>query len=178
MSKTDELAKAYSGLLGDQVVVKRGGKGKNVVSLARTRSKSAPSDKQLAVRQRLSMAAQYARNAMLDPALFDLYTSRSSRSISPFRVASNDFLQLPFLRDIDVTKYHGNPGDTISVLAGDKIAVTEVMAHLMAADNTPVEEGPCALDLPSGRYLYTTTVQVANTAGMVVTISVRDTCSH
>lgn len=48
MSTSEELSKAYSGLFGEQVVVKRGGKGKNVIILAKQRSKRDPTEKQMA----------------------------------------------------------------------------------------------------------------------------------
>ena len=142
MSKTDELAKAYSGLLGDQVVVMRGGKGRSVVSLAKTRSKRAPSDKQLAVRERLGLAAQYARNAMLDPVLCEMYTKRARTGLPPFRVAAIDYLQPPYIREIDASGYHGGPGDVIRVKAGDKIALAEARAVLKTPDGITVEEAP------------------------------------
>ena len=174
MSKTDELAKAYSGLLGDQVVVKRGRKGKNVMTLAKPRSKGVPTEKQLASRERMSLAAVYAKRAKEDPALWEMYTQRSRKGLPTFRVAANDFLQLPFLRNIDTSGYFGNPGDSIRATAGDKIGLTEVKARLQAPDGTLVEEGPCVLDLPTGIYAYVATIMVADITGITVIITVRD----
>ena len=174
MSKTDELAKTYSGLLGDQVVVKRGGKGKNIISLAKPRSQGVPSEKQLAMRERLSLAAGYGKRAMQDPGLCEMYTKRSRKGLSPFRVAANDFLQVPFVRNIDTSGYNGNPGDSIRALAGDKIGLTEVIARLTAPEGTLIEEGSGALDLLTGKYVYVATRQVADVTGMAVVITVRD----
>ena len=174
MSTIDELAKAYSGLLGEQVVVKRGRKGKNVMMLAKPRSKREPSQKQLVQRERLSMAAEYARLALQDPALKEMYAKRAKKGVSVFRTAANDFMQLPFVRDVDVSEYHGNPGDAIRVTAGDKIGLAEVRAKLVAPDGTLAESGLCVRDLPTGKYVYTTTVQMSDTSGMTVAIVIRD----
>jgi hypothetical protein len=113
MSTAEELAKAYSGLLGEQIVVKKGGKGKNVVVLAKSWVKREPTEKQLAQRERLSLAAAYARIAMQDPELKEMYAKRAKKGVSVFRTAANDYMQRPFIRDVDVSEYLGNP------LAGD-----------------------------------------------------------
>jgi hypothetical protein len=174
MSTTEELSKAYSGLLGEQVVVKRGGKGKNVMVLAKPRIKREPTEKQLAQRERLSLAAEYARIALQDPALKEMYAKRVKKGVSLFRTAANDYMQLPFVRDVNVSEYLGNPGDTIRVAAGDKFGLTEVRAKLIAPDGTLVESGLCVRDLPTGIYVYTATAQVPDTSGLIVSVTVRD----
>jgi hypothetical protein len=174
MSTTEELSKAYSGLLGEQVVVKRGGKGKNVMVLAKPRIKREPTEKQLAQRERLSLAAEYARIALQDPALREMYAKRIKKGVSLFRTAANDFMQLPFVREVDASDYHGNPGDVIRVSAGDKFGLAEVKAKLLMPDGTLVESGLCVRDLPTGRYIYTATVQVSDTTGLIVSVTIRD----
>ena len=175
MSTTDELSKAYNGLLGEQVQVKKGRKGKNVVIMAKSRVKRKLTEKQIEARQQLSLAAEYARTALQDPALNEMYQKRAQNGVSVFRTAANDFLQRPFIRDVDASEYHGNPGDVIRVSAGDKIGLTEVRAKLLAPDGTLVESGPCVRTLPTAGYLYTATVQVSDISGMTVSVTVRDT---
>ena len=174
MSTSEELSKAYSGLFGEQVVVKRGGKGKSVIILAKQRSKRDPTEKQIAHRERLSLAAEYGRKAIQDPALKEMYANRAKKGVSVFRTAANDFLQMPFISDVDMSEYHGNPGDGIRISAGDKIGLREVRAKLLAPDGNLVESGPCVRDLPTTRYIYTATVQISDTTGMSVAVTIRD----
>jgi hypothetical protein len=174
MSTTEELAKAYSGIFGEQVVVKKGGKGKSVIEMARARTKGVLTDKQLASRERLSQAAQYARRALENPELCELYTKRAGKRSKAFRLASNDFLQRPKIKEVDLSGYIGNPGDTIVVTTFDKIGLTAVNAKLSVSDGTLIEEGPCEIELPSGKYIYKATRQADVAAGVTVFITVRD----
>ena len=82
MSTTDDLSKDYSGLLGSQMVVKRGRRGKNVISLAKLRTKRVLTEKQLNQAERLSMAAEYARIALQDPSLKEIYNEKAKKGFS------------------------------------------------------------------------------------------------
>jgi hypothetical protein len=174
MTKAEKLAKAYSGLLGDEIVVKKGRRGNNVIALAKKRNTGAPTDKQLATRERLSLAARYGRLAMEVPELRDLYTNLSQKGLPPFRVACNDYLQKPVIRNVDHTGYLGKPSDTIHVVAFDRIRLKEVRVELIMPDGTPVESGICVQDLPTGDYIFTATCQVADTTGVIVIARVVD----
>ena len=66
MTKSSDLAKNYSGVFGNQVTLKSR-KGKSVITMPSVRPKLVPSEKQIAVRERFKLAANYARNAMKDP---------------------------------------------------------------------------------------------------------------
>jgi len=174
MTKQEKKAKAYGGLLGAEVVVKQGSKGKNVVKMATAKTKRPLSPKQEASRERLVRAGKYAHNAMKDPDLREMYASRSANGKNGYREASNDFMRLPVIREIDIALYRGNPGDTISVDASDRIALTMVSLQLYAADGSVAESGSCVEELPTGRYIYTATTAIANISGMKVTVTVSD----
>ncbi|MCX6268064.1 MAG: hypothetical protein NTW16_11995 [Bacteroidetes bacterium] len=174
MTKKERLAKAYGGLLGEEVVVKQGSKGKNVVRMATVKTKRTLSEKQEASRDRLVRAGKYARKAMEDPALREFYISRSVNGKTAYREASNDFLRLPVIREIDISTYRGNPGDMICIDATDMIALTKVSLQINAADGTGVESGSCVEELPTGMYIYTTTTAVADISGLTVTVTVSD----
>ena len=143
MTKRKEKAKAYSGLLGAEVIVKQGSKGKNVVRMATVEPKRTPSEKQEDNTHRLADAAKYARIAMGNPALREMYASRSANGKNAYREASNDFMRKPVIREIDAIGYRGNPGDKIGVVARDKIGIKAVDLALLAADGTLVESGSC-----------------------------------
>ena len=174
MTRNEKLAKAYNGLLGEEVVVKKGGRGTTVLKMATAKPKSVMTEKRIISNERLSRAAKYARIAMADSELSEMYRQRSPKGHSGYREAVNDFLRPPVIRDIDCSGYYGNPGDLILVSAYDKFALKEIKATLLAPDGSLIETGQGIEDLPTGKFIFTATVQVADTAGVIVNISVRD----
>ncbi len=175
MTRNEKLAKAYNGLLGEEVVVKKGGRGTTVLRMATAKPKSVMSEKRIISNERLSRAAKYARIAMADPELSEMYTQRSPNGHSGYREAVNDFLRPPVIRDIDCSGYFGNPDDLILVSAYDKFALKEIKATLLAPDGSLIETGQCIEDLPTGKFIFTATKRVDETAGMIVHVTVRDT---
>jgi len=174
MTDKEKLEKAYSGLLGQEIVVKKGRKGQNVIALASARPKSEPTEKQLKWAQNMRKASQYAKNALAIPELLALYTKHSRKNYPAYRVAVNDFLQKPVIDTIDHSGYRGNVDDTVIVSATDKIAITGVSVKLTAPDGTLIESGACVQDLPTSNYIYTATCQVDVIAGTVICITVTD----
>ena len=174
MTQNEKVEKAYSGLLGAEIVVKKGRKGHNVIALATAKVKREPSEKKLEWAKQLRKASQYAKNALAIPELREMYTKLSSKEIPPYRVASNDFLQKPVIDSLDHSGYRGNIGDTITVSAIDKVGITSVTATLTAQDGTLIETGPCVHNLPTSNYTYTATCDVPAIGGMVLRIEVTD----
>ncbi|MFZ4564467.1 MAG: hypothetical protein ACOYNU_13890 [Bacteroidales bacterium] len=173
MSTENDLTKTYSGIFGNQVVLKNR-RGKSVMTIPPVKPVKEPSEKQKAARRRLSMAAKYANDALLDPALREMYAAKSHKGLPLFRVAVNDFLRRPYVHLIDASGYHGNPGEPISVTAGDDFKLTAVAVKITGSDGVVIESGPCVLVMPTGNYDYVATTAVSNPAGVTITASVRD----
>ncbi|MCX6266823.1 MAG: hypothetical protein NTW16_05625 [Bacteroidetes bacterium] len=175
MSTENDLTKTYSGIFGNQVVLKNR-RSKSVMTIPPVKPVKEPSEKQLATRRRLSLAAQYAKDALQDPALREMYAAKSHKS--PYRVAVNDFLRPPYVHLIDASGYHGNPGETISVTAGDDFKLTAVTVKITGSDGVVIESGPCVMVMPTGNYDYVATSPVSNLAGVTITASARDIPGH
>jgi hypothetical protein len=174
MSKTAKLAKAYSGILGEEIVIKKGRRGTNVIQMAKACRVGAVSDAQFDTRDRMRRAAIYARVAMQDPELSGLYKRLTPRGGSPYREASNDFLRKPKFRGIDCSGYSGKPGDQILVKVTHKITLTGVSATLWDPDGSMIESGPCVEHLPTGKYIYTGTCHKDVITGMILSVSITD----
>jgi hypothetical protein len=169
-----DLTRSYSGIFGHQVVLKNR-RGKIVMILRPPRKKVAPSEKQVAMRERFRLAAIYARHAINDPELLAGYTAGSRKGLTPYQMAVHDFLKVPYIHRIDASGYHGRPGDKITVTASDDFRLVLVTVKISGQDGSLIEEGTCALNMPSGNYEYTAAVQLSSTAGIVVLARATDT---
>ena len=174
MTKKENLSKSYSGLFGHQVEV-RNRRGKAVITIPPVKPKMTPSDKQVAVRERLKLAAVYARNVIDDPSLLAKYTAKAHKGMPPFRLAMNDFLRPPYIHKVDTSGYHGNPGDKITVIAGDDFKLDTVAVNISDTDGNTIEEGACVFTMPTGNYEYTAQEQLPDLSGIIVFASAKDT---
>ncbi|MCX6246607.1 MAG: hypothetical protein NTW10_02635 [Bacteroidetes bacterium] len=173
MTTQSELTKNYSGIFGNQVVLKNR-RGSSVMTIPPAKPKTAPSDKQLAVRERLRLAAAYAANAMQDPVLHAEYAAKARKGRSAYRLAVIDFLRPPFIIQVDTAGYQGNTGDTITLTAGDDFRLVSVTLKISNPDGTLVEEGDCVINMPSGQYVYTAQEQISSAAGVVIRVRATD----
>src|ERR1035437_10227172 len=151
MSINRKLAKTYSGIFGHQVVLKNRG-GKIVMTIVPVRPKLDPTEKQVAVRERLKLAALYGSKVINDPVLSAEYSAKARKGMTIYRQAMNNFLRLPFIHKVDTSGYHGNPGDKINVTAGDDFKLKSVTVKISASDGTLIEAGECVLNMPAGNY--------------------------
>lgn len=173
MSKNDQLSKSYSGVFGHQVMVKNR-RNQAVITIPKVRTKQVPTDKQVAVRERIKLAAKYATNALTDPALLAEYSAKARKGMGPYRLAVNDFLRLPYIHKVDTSGYHGNPGDKITVVAGDDFKLTSVSVRITDPDCIVIEEDDCLFMMPSGNYEYTATNQIPSIPGATVLVRATD----
>jgi hypothetical protein len=92
MATKSQLTKTYSGIFGNQVVL-RNRRGRIVMTILPPRPKTPPTAAQLAVRERLKLAARYASAAMKDPVLRARYAAKARKGRSAFLLALIDFLK-------------------------------------------------------------------------------------
>ena len=177
MSTTDELIKNYSGLLGNLVVVKSR-KGKSFITMPVAKVKKAPTEGQITVRQNFIKAARYAKKALLNPDMLAAYTARARQGLPPYIVAMTDFLKPPFVDQVDVSGYAGNPGDKIIVTAGDDFEISSVMVQIFGADDVMIEQGACTLDPISGNYDFTATVELPDLTDVTIVAKATDFPAH
>ena len=179
MSKTTEndLTKGYSGIFGNQVVLKNR-RGKSVMTIPPKKVPKEPTENMVKWRKRFALAARYAKNALRDPDKLVAYTEKSREGLSPYVIALTDYLKPPFVDQVDVSGYHGNPGDTIGVTAFDDFELAGVDVQILDPAGNVIEEGVCTFNLITGNYDFTATVAVPDLTGVTITATAHDLPGH
>jgi hypothetical protein len=171
MSTKQKLTKSYSGIFGHQVLLKNR-RGKTVMTILPVKPKMPPSEKQVAVRERLRLAAAYGKHVKSDPALLAMYAERTKKNQSVYRLAVNDFLRPSYIRQVDVSGYHGCPGEKIIVSACDDFKVMKVTVTLKTTSGEVVETGNCVKESGGSGWIYSvTTAQIDFTGFTVVAVA-------
>jgi hypothetical protein len=165
-----------SGMLGKQVVIRRGRNGQYVLCAAPHRTQEL-SEAQKKQQERFREATCYAKGAQDTPEYQQLAKTRGQ---SAYNVGVADFLHPPEIQQIDVSAYQGGAGQSIVVTAVDDVQVKTVGVLVATEDGTLVEKGTAVRSSDNtSQWLYTTTatapssavkivVDVADLAGQVV----------
>lgn len=101
-----------------------------------------PSAAQLKQRQRFSRANEYSRSVLADPChrmAYEALAKSLNRRMD--RMVASDYLTPPEVRHIELSGYHGQPGDVIRVVAVDDVEVVSVHVELRTAADTILEQG-------------------------------------
>ncbi len=171
-SRNNVITHGLSGKVGDLVLFRqRFGKtfmGKIPVLSA------APSEKQLAVRERFLKAVRYASASLKDPAMKALYAQKAGGGVLPFNLAVVDYFTAPVIEDVNIAAYTGAAGSHIEVLATDDTKVQSVKVSITNAGGQPIEEGAAVQDGVTGSWSYAATVANANLPGTKITVLATD----
>ena len=168
-----------SGMLGKQLVVRRGMNGQYILSAAPHNPSTDVTDAQAQQREKFRQAILYAKSAQKTPEYKD---AAETRGLSTFNVAVADFLHPPEIKRIDLSGYKGAPNETITITAVDDVKVKTVGVMIVADDGTLVEKGSAVAAPTGNQWLYTTknpapftsvkiVVDVADLAGQVAEVS-------
>lgn len=85
-----------------------------------------------------------------------------------------DFFHAPDIKDVDLSKYVGKIGETITIQATDNFKVTEVSVSIFNADGTEVEHGLAILSANGIDWVFTATAQNASLNGDRIVIRASD----
>lgn len=136
---------------------------------ALTDSTHEPSPAQQQIQEQFKLAATYGRSVLADPARRPFYEAIArARNVPLFSVMMGDYLKPPVVAEVDVSRYRGQPGDPVRILATDDVDVVSVHVVIRDAADAVVEQGAAILDRES--WLYTATTAPA--AGEPLTITV------
>ena len=169
-SKHNVVTHGLSGKIGDLLVFRQR-HGQTVVSKM-PQSEAKVSEKQAEHRARFQQAVFYGKAAVASPELASLYKAAAKKGLTPFNVAVADFLNAPDIVHVDLSKYEGNPGDTILVDATDDFAVESVTVKIVN-ENGVVEEGAATRGV-GYRWTYTATQNNEDTATSRITVAATD----
>jgi hypothetical protein len=123
------------------------------------------SEAQRAQRRRFQRAVLYAGAAVSDPETGPVYAAKSGRGRTARIVAIADYLHAPDIERVDVSGYHGQPGDVIRIEATDDVAVKAVKVVIVNTDGTPVEEGFAVAEATGYEWTYAATTVNDSLAG-------------
>jgi hypothetical protein len=162
-----------SGQVGGLLVFKTL-QGKTIVSASPRKSNHEPSDKQKDQQKHFQEATIYGRTVNVTPELRAQYESVVPDGSSVYLVALADFLNAPKFDEIDVSKYVGNPGNTIRIRVTDDFMVKTVEVTINDQDGSLVEQG-AAYKQPNGvDWLYTAAVQNSSLTGDKIVVKASD----
>jgi hypothetical protein len=129
------------------------------------RTSGETSDAQRAQRKRFQRAVLYAGAVVSDTAAGAVYAAKAGKGRTARIVAIADYLHAPDIERIDVSGYHGQPGDTIRIEATDDVAVNAVKVVIINSDGKPVEEGFAVREATGYEWTYVATTVNDSLAG-------------
>jgi hypothetical protein len=116
------------------------------------------------VQDRFKASVDYAKVAIKDPAVKQMYGERAQRNQSAFNVAFKDANNAPKVLAILLDGYAGVPGNVIVVRAFDDFKVISVKVSIHDANDTLIEEGAAVLNI-AGLWTYAVTQNNPNVIG-------------
>jgi hypothetical protein len=149
--KLNAFMNALHGAIGDLVVV---GKGDNLYVQRRARKRPPPTGAQEAQIGRFALASRWARTALADPAVKAAYQAACRGNQTAHNLAIKDFLHPPAVASIAVAGYHGQPGDSVRIVATDDFKVTRVLVQVRRMDGDLLEEGAATSSGTDHSWLY------------------------
>ncbi|MDR1602727.1 MAG: hypothetical protein LBS42_09920 [Tannerella sp.] len=171
--KGNVVTYGLSGKISDLLVFRQRS-GQTIVSKAPTVSNN-ESEAQRAHRRRFQRAVLYSGAAVSDPALNEAYAAKAGKGRTARNMAVADFLRAPDIDAIDLSAYHGKPGDTIRIEVTDDFAVVEVKVVITNPDGSPVEEGYAKPEATGYEWTYTATAVNESLEGDRIEIFASDT---
>lgn len=141
----------FSGRVGRSLKLRDTGDGRREVRCLETPA----NEEEQALWDSFCDAVTYARQAQHREEYLEVARERNA---SPLQVATADFLHAPEIHRVDLTGYHGRPGDPIRVFATDDVEVTRVGILITDGQNHLVEMG-MARRIGVGDWVYEATRQ-------------------
>ena len=169
----DNLAmQGISGKLGNQVVYRR--VGDKIIVVAKPRRKPTTHPTLISQNNRFRLASTYAKNALQDTVLKDLYTAEAKRRgvINAYNMAVSDYLKAPEISHINAEAYTGSTlGEVITIEVSDNFKVVQVKVTILHGERT-VEEGNAILI--ADIWQYATTALNPTLLGSKIIVTVLD----
>jgi len=136
--KDSLLLQAVRGTLGDQITIYERN-GQIIMAKKRAKSKKKPTKKQLEAREKLQIAAAYAKYMLKDPELKAYYKSLAGPGQNAYNMAIKDAYRSPEVQQIQLKD------DTVIVTAKDEFRVAEVEVKVFDEAGNMQERGKAVL---------------------------------
>lgn len=174
-SKNNVLTHGLSGLVGDLIVF-RAMNGKTIVSSKPKERTGEPTEAQQAVQAKFQEAVLYAKVAIKNPeTAADYKEEAEKKEKTAYNVAIADFFHAPDIKTVDLEKYSGKAGDTITIEVTDDFKVKSVTVAILNADGTEVEHADAKQDANDTRkWVFTAKAANASLDGDKIIIRASD----
>ena len=104
-----------------------------------------PTEMQTRTRETFAAANRYAQGVFTDAARRQPYVDAGkAQNTNPFTLAMGDFLNLPEVKEVDLSDYHGRVGDPIRVTATDDFGLVSVKVTIRSEAGAELEQGLAA----------------------------------
>lgn len=148
--------------------------GKTIVAGPPRKSRHEPTEKQIKQQDIFQEAVIYGKTVMVTPELNAIYKTAVPEGSSVYQVALADFLSAPKIKEVDVSEYVGEPGNTIRIRAIDDFMVKNVEVTITNEDGTLVEESEAVKQANGVDWLFTATVKNDTPTGDKIVVRAYD----
>jgi hypothetical protein len=148
--------------------------GKTFLRKIRAKPTVPDSEEQTAVKKRFAEYIRYAKAAIKDPDIKAAYAASAKPGRTAFNRAVTDASHPPKIGKIDAGKYHGQPGDYLTIEATDDFKVMAVQISIHNANGLLIEQGDAIMQINMVEWLYAVTVANEPFAGSMITATAID----
>jgi hypothetical protein len=171
--KDNVVTHGLSGMIGGQLVFRQTATGTVVQSPPRVSGKV--SEAQLAMQRKFQRAVVYSGIVETNPDMEAAYAAKAKKGQTARNVALADYMHAPDIHRVDVSGYHGEPGDVIRIEVTDDFAVVEVKVVITGTDGSIVEEGYAQPEATGYEWTYTATATNQDVQGDRIEVYASDT---
>ena len=164
----NDFVEGSTGLTGRKIVYRQR-KGHTFITRRPQKRKKPFTEEELQRQELFLDAITYARAAIADPVIKEIYAGKVKDLESAFNVATSNFYDLPKIKLIDVTGYNGVVGSKILVKAVDKCKVNKVTVVIKSSTGNIIEQGEAVVQANDLDWIYTTTILNSSPSGSNVT---------
>ncbi|HUR65364.1 MAG TPA: hypothetical protein VMZ03_03355 [Chitinophagaceae bacterium] len=170
--KYNVVTHGVSGKVGDLLQFRQRN-GKTIIAKIAAKSKKFTVAQQL-VRDKFRLATAWAKSALKDPAIKEIYDLRAAGDITPYNLALKDFFSSPVISALNTGTYNGAIGNTIAVTATDDTKVVEVKVQVFDNSDSLLEQGAAVQQGEEDTWIYTITVNNSVLSGSRIVVEARD----
>lgn len=161
-----------SGKIGDLLQFRQRN-GKTIIAKIAARSgKTTPGQQD--IRDKFRLASAWAKSAIKNPDLLEIYQKRAAGGVTPYNLALKDFFSPPVINGVETGAYTGEIGNLIAVQVTDDTKLMEVLVQVYDSSNNLVESGPALQQGEQDIWVYTATTVNSDPAGGRVVVEARD----
>lgn len=161
----------FTGKVGDFVIKRVYGK---LVLTKKPVFTKPRSKKQLAQEVRFKQANDYAKMATRVSPTREIYAKLAKKKVgwTASNMAISDYHHAPEIKAVDLAAYNGRAGDSLTIVAYDRVHVAKVVVSIVDHEGNQLESGE-ATRRPVNRWLYTAT-ENATSGEVTVVVTVND----